>query len=145
MNKEPYSVSIVLDRNYGSLLRELIEAGPVWIVDSLINRELTDQLWEETPTHGHPDGVTFFKASADRPPEQMLTDWMDTIDLHHGVYSADPPYTIIHVIGTTLTPGGREFLGTFGFDSFTVTDQGFQAVRPLPTELVGKGPENKER
>jgi hypothetical protein len=37
--QEPYSVSIVLDRNYGQLLRELIEFGPVWIVESPANRE----------------------------------------------------------------------------------------------------------
>jgi hypothetical protein len=135
VNKEPYSVSVVLDRSYGSRMRGLIKAGPVWVVDSPANREFTQQLWAESPTLGHLDGVTLFKASENRPPEQMLIDWMDTIDLHHGVYSADPPYTAIRVVGSMLTPEGRQVLGTFGFASFTVTDEGFHAVRPLPAGL----------
>jgi hypothetical protein len=135
VNRDPYSVSIVLDRSYGSLLRELIEAGPVWVVNSPANREFTQQLWAAAPTNGHLEGVTLFKASEDRAAEQMLVDWMDTIDLHHGVYSADPPYTAVRVIGSRLTPEAREFLGTYGFDSFTETEEGFQAVRPLPAAL----------
>lgn len=135
MNQEPYSVSIVVDRNYGQLLRELIEFGPVWIVESPANRESSQQLWESFPTRTHPDGVTLFKAAETSSPEDMLVDWMDTIELHHGVYSADPPYTAIRVVGTTVTPHLREVLGTFGFDSFTMTDEGFRAVRPLVTAL----------
>jgi hypothetical protein len=109
--------------------------GPVWIVDSPANGEFTRQLWAESPKSGHLDGLTLFKASENRPPEQMLIDWMDTIDLHHGVYSANPPYTIIRVVGSKLTPEGRQVLGTFGFDSFTLTDDGFRATRPLPPAL----------
>jgi hypothetical protein len=45
------------------------------------------------PFHSHLEGVTLFKASENRPAEQMLIDWMDPIDLRHGVYSADRPYT----------------------------------------------------
>lgn len=143
MNEEPYSVSIVLDRNYGSLMRELIEAGPVWAVESPANREFTEQLWGESPTHGYLEGVTLFKASENRPPEQMLIDWIDTIDLHHGLYSADPPYTAIRVIGSRLTMEGEQVLRTFGFDSFTVTDEGFHAVRPLPAGLEVDEPAGK--
>jgi hypothetical protein len=61
----------------------------------------------------------------------MLVDWMDTIDLH----SADPPYTVIRVVGSMLTPKGRQVLRTFGFDSFRVTDEGFHALRPLQPRL----------
>ena len=139
MNKEPYSVSIVLDRSYGSRMRELIRAGPVWGVESPANREFTQQLWTESPTDSHLEGVTLFRASENRAPEQMLIDWMDTIDLHHGVYSANPPYTAIRVVGSMLTPEAREVLGTFGFNSFTETDEGFYAVRPVPASLEVDG------
>ena len=135
MNKDPYSVSIVLDRSYGSLMRELIEAGPVWVVDSPDNRDFTQQFWAESSADGHPESVTLFKASESRSPERILIDWMDTIDLHHGVYSADPSYTAIRVVGCMLIPEARQVLGTFGFDFFTVTDEGFHAVRPMPALL----------
>lgn len=140
MNLEPYSVSIVLDRNYGQLLRGLIESGPVWIVESPANRESSQQLWEVSPPRTHLDGITLFKAAETRSPEEMLVGWMDTIELHHGVYSVDPPCTAIRVIGTTLTPHLLEVLGTFGFDSFMPTDEGFRAVRSLAAALVlGEG------
>jgi hypothetical protein len=104
----------------------------VWAVDSPANRDCAQQLWAEFPARDHLDGITLFKATEDRSPGQILIDEMVTIDQHHGVYSADPPYTAIRVVGSTLTPQGREVLGTFGFDSLTLTDEGFQAVRPLP-------------
>ena len=124
-----YSVSIVLDRSYGKLLRDLLNAGPVWAVDSPANRDCAEQLWAKFPARDHLDGVTVLKAAEDRSPEQILIDEIATIDLHHGVHSANPPYTAIRVVGSTLTQQGREVLATFGFDSFTLTDEGFRAVR----------------
>jgi hypothetical protein len=134
MSSAPYSVSIVLDRSYGVRLRELLNAGPVWAVDSPANRDCAQQIWAEFPARNHLHGITLFKTEYPSP-EQMLIDQMGTIDVHHGVYSADPPYTALSVVGSTLTPQVRQVLGSFGFDSFTVTDEGFRAVRPLPASL----------
>ena len=132
MSSAPYSVSIVLDRSYGPRLRELLKAGPLWAVDSPPNRDCAQQLWAEFPALDHLDGITVFKSAEGRSSEQMLIDQMGAIDDHYGVYSADPPYTAVRVVGSTLTPQVQQVLGSFGFDSFTVTDEGFQAVRPLP-------------
>ena len=101
MNLKPYSVSVVVDRNYGQLLHELIESGPVWDVESPTNREASQHFWKSSPSHTHLDGVTLFKATEASSPEEMLVGWMDAIELHHRVYSADPPYTAIRVIGAT--------------------------------------------
>jgi hypothetical protein len=128
----PYSVSVVLDRTFGPRLRELLEAGPVWAVDSPANRDSAKRLWEEFPSRDHLDGVTIFMTGKDYSPAQMLIGQMETIDLHHGVYSADPPYTTIRIFGSELTIEVRETLAEFGFDSFKITDEGFDAVRPLP-------------
>jgi hypothetical protein len=38
MTEAPYSVSVVLDRDFGERIRELLEAGPVWVVDSALNQ-----------------------------------------------------------------------------------------------------------
>jgi hypothetical protein len=131
MSSDRYSVSIVLDRSYGPRLRELLKVGPVWAVDSPANRECARQLWSEHPTPDHLDGITIFKAE-DRSPEEMLMDQMGTIDEHHGIHSAAPPYTAVRVIGSSLTPEARQLLGSLGFDSFTHADEGFAAVRPCP-------------
>ena len=136
MNPEPYSVSVVVDRNYGQRLHELIQSGPVWIVESPANREASQHIWNSSPTRTHLDGVTPFKATDTTSPEDMLVGWMDAIELHHGVYSADPPYTAVRVIGTTVTTQLRHMLGTFGFDFFLPTDDGFHAFRPLAAALA---------
>jgi hypothetical protein len=107
----------------------------VWAVDSPANRECAQQLWAEHPDRDHLDGITVFKSPEDRSPAHMLIDQMATIDEHHGIYSADPAYTVVRVIGSGLTQEIRQVLGSFGFNSFTATDEGFEAVRPLPEPL----------
>jgi hypothetical protein len=81
--------------------------------------------------------VTVFKTSVDHDSAQVLIDEMQTIDMHHGVYSANPAYTVIRVIGCELGPEIREKFAAFGFDSFNRTPEGFIAVRPLPAPLGG--------
>jgi len=135
MSSARYSVSVVLDRSYGPRLRELLKAGPVWAVDSPANRCCAQLLWEEFPGRDHLDGITVFNSAEDCSPTQMLIDQMGAIDDHHGVYSADPPYSAIRVVGSGLTSELQQTLASFGFNIFTVTDEGFDAVRPLPPSL----------
>ena len=66
----------------------------------------------------------------------MLINELDTIDLHHGTYSANPPYTVLDVIGTAVTARLKAKLGEFGFDDFQETREGFRAVRPVPSDPV---------
>jgi hypothetical protein len=134
MGESPYSVSVVLDRKFGSRISELLEDGPVWVVDSPINRDSAEKAWAEFTKHNHLNGVTVFTAT-ERDPSQTLIYEMPTIDLHHGVYSADPAYTIIRVFGCTLITEVQESLAEFGFNSFDRTDEGFNATRPLPPPL----------
>jgi hypothetical protein len=132
VNKVSYSVSVVLDRHFGQRVRDLLEAGPVWIVDSPANRDSAEKLWAEFPERDHLNGVTLFKAPADQDSARVLIEEMQTIDMHHGVYSANPAYTVIRVIGCELKPEVQEELAQFGFDSFNRTSVGFEASRPLP-------------
>jgi hypothetical protein len=46
----------------------------------------------------------------------MLLAELDTIDLHHGSYSADPPYTVLEVLGTPLTAKAKNELSAYGFN-----------------------------
>jgi hypothetical protein len=129
-----YSVSVVLDREFGPRINELLEAGPVWIVDSPINRTSVEKTWAEFPDLNHLNGVTIFTAP-ELDPSQTFIYEMPTIDLHHGVYSADPAYIVVRVFGCALKPEVQESLAEFGFDSFEYTDEGFNATRPLPLSL----------
>ena len=130
----PYSISVVLDPEFGAQVRELLEAGPVWVTDSPTNRDAAQKIWAESPKRNHLDGVTVFK-SATGNPAQMLTDQMENIDRHHGVYSAEPAFTVMRVIGCELEHRVQATLAEFGFNVFHGGNGGFEAIRPLPAPL----------
>jgi len=58
--------------------------------------------------------------------EETLIGELETIDLHHGAYSANPPYTLIEVIGTPITSLIKNEFGQFGFNDFRETPNGFE-------------------
>lgn len=136
MSSEPYSVSVVLDRDYGRRVRELLRLGPVWAVESPINRNIAQEIWREEPSRSHLDGLTIFNVAEGSTPEQVLIGQLDDVDLHHGHCSADPPYTILRVIGAQLTDEVRGMLSELGFDAFETTDGGFEATRPLSAAIA---------
>jgi hypothetical protein len=128
---QPYRVFVVVDRDYGQHLTELAKAGPVWIADTPVNRPVAQEIWAAHPNRSHLEGVTTFKVSEGTSSEDMLINELDTIDLHHGTYSANTPYTVLDVIGTLITARLKAELGEYGFDDFQETPQGFRAVRPI--------------
>ena len=131
---EPYCVFVVVDRGYGERLNELAPKGPVWIVDTHENRAVAQQIWDANPNRSHLEGVTTFKYDAASSPEDTLVSELGAIDLHHGAYSSNPPYTALEVIGTRISARLKGELSEFGFDEFQETAQGFRAIRPMPTE-----------
>ena len=115
---QPYRVFVVVDRDYGQHLTELAKAGPVWIADTPVNRSLAQEIWASHPNRSHLEGVTTFKVSDGTSSEDILINELDRIDLHHDVYSANPPYTVLDVIGTAITARLKAELKEFGFDDF---------------------------
>jgi hypothetical protein len=133
---EPYRVFVVVDRNYGEPLAALAQTGPVWIVDTPANRTVAQRIREADASSSHLKGITTFKAPEVASSEDILINELDSIDLHHGAYSANPPYTILDVIGTAITAKLKAELAQFGFNEFQETPQGFCAVRPIPTNVA---------
>lgn len=127
---DPYQVIVVLDHEFGERLFQL--AAPVWVVDTPQNRAAAEQIWAADSSRSHFNGVTTFKINSDSTPEDTFIGELDTINSHHGIYSANPPYTIIEVIGTGMTDRLKSKLSQFGFNQFDSTSQGFRATRPLP-------------
>ena len=129
-----YVVFVVVDKEYGELLCELARQGAVWIIDTPINRAVAVKARAERPNAIHLVGVTTFTSKASFPEESFL-DELGMIDLHHGPYSADPPYRVLEIIGASLTESLKAALGQYGFDEFRSTTTGFRAVRtvsPMP-------------
>jgi hypothetical protein len=132
MQTSPYCVFVVLDREYGGGVAELVHAGPVWMVDSTTNRAAARNFWVENPERSELDGVTVFTSVEGMTAEAVLIAELDTIDLHHGEHSADPPYSVVEVIGTPITDAIKREFSRFGFDEFCETTVGFRAGRSLP-------------
>jgi hypothetical protein len=128
MNSEPCRVHIIIDPLYGERLVKLPANEPVWVIDTEVNRPVIARLWAERKVSKHTDGITSFKASEEKSPEDILVENLSTIDLHHGEYSHDPPYSVLNVIGVTCClETVREALNEYGFTKFEPTTEGFTA------------------
>lgn len=130
----PHKVYVVVDRGFGEKLVGLEPGVAAWIVDTPENKPVAQRLWKERPALDHLSGITTFKFVETSSPEDIFLNELATIDLHHGAYSADPPYTILQIIGATLTDRIKGELVTYGFDEFCETGDGFTAIRPLPAK-----------
>ncbi len=79
----------------------------------------------------HLTGITSFKYNSETAPDDWLIGILSPVDLHHGEYSHDPPYSILNVIGVEWSEKIQEELSRFGFDKHEETRRGFVARRKL--------------
>src|SRR5450432_831398 len=126
----PYKVYVVVDREFGEKLSDLDKGVPVWMVDTPTNKPVAQCFWNERPDESHLTGITTFNDLPSLSPEEMLLGKLDTIELHHGVYSADPAYTVLEVFGAELSDNAKSVLSEYGFDKFQITSTGFATSRP---------------
>ena len=73
--------------------------------------------------------VTLF-TSTSASAEDCVIHKLDTIDLHHGIYSANPPYAGFQIVGTEPTARLTGELAAYDLTKITTTDSGFRAIRP---------------
>ena len=59
---------------------------------------------------------------------------LDKIDLHHGSHSANPPYSILEVLGGLLSDRVIAELSQYGFDEFHPSAAGFHAGQAVPSD-----------
>ena len=125
----PYLVRIVVDPHFGHRLTTLPLNEPVWIIDSEENTAVAREAWKQRPNRNdHRTGITTFRSVAGYDPEEELITQLHPIDLHHGDYSADPPYSILKVVGCTASPKVRDALAKFGFQVEENSSNGFRAI-----------------
>jgi hypothetical protein len=126
---ETYSVAMVVDPMFGERLAALAARMPVWIVDSAVNRAWAEQHWREHPGQSHTSGVTIFLGAPSHTREAWCMDQLAAVDLHHGEYSHDPPYSVIEVYGVAPSAVLVKAFAEYGMNSITVTMDGFKATR----------------
>jgi hypothetical protein len=119
----------VVDPHFGERLTTLPLNQPVWIIDSEENTAVAREACKQRPNRNdHLTGITTFKSVAGYDPEEELITQLGPIDLHHGDYSADPPYSILQVVGCTASPKVRDALAKFGFQVEESSANGFRAI-----------------
>jgi hypothetical protein len=111
-----------------SLLRECP------FVNTPLNRVVARRLWKKRNQKGHLAGITTFNDSKSSSAEDLLVSALDKIDLHHGAHSANPPYTILEVLGAPLSDRVIAELSQYGFDELHPGAAGFRPVQPVPSD-----------
>ena len=135
MSLVPYKVYVVVAPSFGERLTTLAEGIPVWIVDTPTNSAVAYRLRKER-THNHLTGITTFQTGLSSSPEVNLVAQVDSIDLHHGPFSVDPPYSQLEVFGARLSDEIRTELSRYGFNEFEVREDGFCCSRSASTYQV---------
>jgi hypothetical protein len=96
---------------------------------SPVNAPEVRALWANTSSPNHLTGITGFAHDERAAAEDRLLGQLSMIDLHHGPYSTDTPYTVLAVIGAQLTEPVRAALSELGFSRFQHRPDGFTATR----------------
>jgi hypothetical protein len=118
-------VCLVVDANYGERVRSLPADVPAWIADTPINHPIIQNFWAARPAGGA--GITSFKVAPEKTPEDWLLGIMDALELHHGEHSQTPPYSVLRVVGTALTPRLKSEFDANGFERYEDVPDGFVA------------------
>lgn len=127
MTPGPSIVHVIVDPDYGERLRHVPANEAAWVADTVANHPVIQSIWST-----HSVGVTSFKVPADKTPEDwLLGGVLDSVEVHHGEYSQTPPYSILRVIGTVLTPRIRVQLESYDFVKFEDLPEGFVAHKLL--------------
>ncbi len=120
-------VHLIVDADYGERLRGLPQDEDSWVADTSTNQPVIKSIWGARPAGEPLAGITSFKVAPDKTPEDWLLDILDAVELHHGEHSQSPPYSVLRVVGTPLSPRLREELGEYGFVRFEDSADGFVA------------------
>jgi hypothetical protein len=122
-------VALVLDPNFGQRLEPLAIHSHVWIIDTPANRIIAEKYWQDNPEHKLGMGITTFQVNDNETMEEACLRILDAIDLHHGEYSSDPPYSALEVIGLPISEQIKSALEGIGFEAFEHTAEGFRTTR----------------
>jgi hypothetical protein len=125
MNEKPYLVYVVVDPHYGERLRNLRANDPIWVIDSETNHIVIQTLWNERQGSSLQDGITSFKYDPKENREDWFVNELATIDLHHGEFSHNPPYSVLEVIGIAWSDKVEDALKEYGFIKYERTTEGF--------------------
>lgn len=127
-----HQVAIVVRGDLAPELEALVRHRHVWAVRTPETEEVARRVWSGPETQQADPlaaGLTLFNGNA--TAEMSLLSILDTVELHHGQYSHDPPLSIIEVLGTDVTDAIREALAALEFTQIHPSHEGFTALREV--------------
>ena len=136
-----YRVTLIVDRNFGDMLRRLPIGEPVWIIDTPTNHNVIEKLWQDSERQDYLTGVTSFKAEDNVLPEEIVLDMLDSVYDHHGPFSHDPPMDALHIVGAEKIPEICNWFREEGFTQVLGTDQDYEIRKPESEPVDGEGPD----
>src|SRR5690348_14191963 len=95
---DAHNIALVVTPDAGNSLLTLAKTHALWIRMSQQNLPLIAQLQDKT-TFTAPEGIS---------PEELVLEYLDTIDLHH------PEWHQLLVLGTPLTEGLEQAIRDYG-------------------------------
>jgi hypothetical protein len=113
MLQNPYNIALIVTPDAGTILLTLAKTHTLWIRKSHQHMSLIAQLEQKT-TYTAPEGIS---------PEELVLEYLDTIDLHH------PEWQQIHVLGAPLTEELEEAVRSYGNIHVRNIAQGFTIDR----------------
>jgi hypothetical protein len=128
MNENKHRVTVVVDPEFGTRLHDLLIEEAVWIVDSSTNAPVIHAIWHDRKSKTSTE-VTCFKFDSHASPEDWLIAELSTIELHHGEYSHDPPWSVLNAVGVPWSDRIASELAEFGFTQHVDTPLGFEAQK----------------
>lgn len=117
-----------MDPAFGERLIPLAQSAQVWAIRSPENERAQSAFLSMQPpgltwSERVDSGLTIFQAQA------LGQDLLDSVVLHHGEYSHDPPVDAIEVLGSALDEEARAAFLELGFPHFAPRPGGFLATR----------------
>ena len=129
MSARTNKVIMIVDRNYTGDVASLATDGHVWLIESPANRDAAENYRALNGESTVENGLTIFKAADDDSGSETCLSMLETIDLHHGIYSSNPPYSVFEIVGAPLSRSVKTAIEALGFSRFEPTENGFRALR----------------
>jgi hypothetical protein len=127
-----HEVAIVVDPEFAERLRPLAARMHVWVMETPGNRGAIERVAAESAVYSFERGVTSFGSKPGETSASRFCSVLADVDVHHGWYSHDPPWTIVHCFGVDLSDSIQATLAAYGVDQVREEDGQLIAVRPLP-------------
>ncbi len=121
-----YGVAIVIGSTFKQL-EELAERMHVWAPESPEYADIAAQI--KSSEYSSERGITFYYFDEFEEAEETFLSLIDTVDLHHGAFKHDPPWSFIEVHGVKPGEAITQALDELGITKIEDLPDGFLASR----------------